>query len=381
MKRERDALMSKALPVLRHRCAELGMSINFVDLRWGITSEQVESGQTLRSCLLEIDRCRPYFVALLGDRYGWAQHADMPRDAVLARTLALAAADVGFEWLTSLADRSMTELEIEHAVLRRASPSSSSRSSSTIATTPHACVLLRTTTTTSTHHSSSTSTHDADDSPLAQSKLDSLKQRLHNVAAERHDAPLALFEYRTADDVASLVVESLWTAIKADLPMALRARADAVRTRANTASSSSSTTVVPSSTESSTSDVLTVEREAQRAFGALRLRDAVINDAELAALDEFVDAGDDIDIDSSAGSGNHDNATTLRARVLLVTGVRGCGKSTLLVNWCERRWHEMSNSDEQHRTLLFVHHFGCTPAGRLEEINLFYLKYLICSLL
>jgi nephrocystin-3 len=75
MKRERESLVVKVLPALRQRCQDVNVFVNFVDLRWGITSEQSESGQVLRTCLTEIDRCRPYFVALLGERYGWAQHS------------------------------------------------------------------------------------------------------------------------------------------------------------------------------------------------------------------------------------------------------------------------------------------------------------------
>jgi hypothetical protein len=42
-----------------------------VDLRWGVTAEQTERGETLPLCLAEIDNCRPYIISLLGERYGW----------------------------------------------------------------------------------------------------------------------------------------------------------------------------------------------------------------------------------------------------------------------------------------------------------------------
>ena len=42
-----------------------------VDLRWGITDEQKSEGKVLPICLDEIQRCRPYFIGLLGERYGW----------------------------------------------------------------------------------------------------------------------------------------------------------------------------------------------------------------------------------------------------------------------------------------------------------------------
>jgi telomerase protein component 1 len=40
-----------------------------VDLRWGVTEEETQ--QALEICLGEIDNCRPFFIGLLGRRYGW----------------------------------------------------------------------------------------------------------------------------------------------------------------------------------------------------------------------------------------------------------------------------------------------------------------------
>lgn len=72
----------------------------------------------MRTCLREVHRCRPYFVAFLGERYGWAQHASSAPDTLLKRTFELAESEPGFEWLSTLRDRSMTELEIEYALFR-----------------------------------------------------------------------------------------------------------------------------------------------------------------------------------------------------------------------------------------------------------------------
>ena len=69
MQRERDELAKLVFPQLRKRCAERGVTWGEVDLRWGIPDEQ--KGEVLSTCLAEIDRCRPYFIGLLGERYGW----------------------------------------------------------------------------------------------------------------------------------------------------------------------------------------------------------------------------------------------------------------------------------------------------------------------
>ena len=42
-------------------------------------------GETILSCLREVDRSRPYFVCLLGERYGWHQDID-GKDSSLTKT-------------------------------------------------------------------------------------------------------------------------------------------------------------------------------------------------------------------------------------------------------------------------------------------------------
>ena len=56
-------------------------------------------------CLAEIDRSRPYFIGLLGQRYGWVPE-ELPDG--LAEQL---------PWLAGLAGTSVTEMEILHGVL------------------------------------------------------------------------------------------------------------------------------------------------------------------------------------------------------------------------------------------------------------------------
>jgi hypothetical protein len=72
---ERDELVKRIFPELRRRCKSRFVELLEVDLRWGITEEQSKSGETLRICLQEIDRCRPsapvFFIGMLGERYGW----------------------------------------------------------------------------------------------------------------------------------------------------------------------------------------------------------------------------------------------------------------------------------------------------------------------
>src|SRR5690606_25447890 len=105
MQLERDELVKRGFPRVRKLCARRGVSWSEVDLRWGVTDEQKAEGAVLPICLAEIDRTRPYFIGLLGQRYGWVPD-EIPSQ--LAEQLG---------WLTDDASRSVTELEIVHGVL------------------------------------------------------------------------------------------------------------------------------------------------------------------------------------------------------------------------------------------------------------------------
>jgi tetratricopeptide (TPR) repeat protein len=105
MQAEREVLVKEVFPAVRARCARRGVLFAEVDLRWGVTDEQSADGAVLPICLAEIDRCRPYFIGLLGQRYGWIPDTV---DADLVRRIG---------WLSGAHGRSVTEMEIIHGVL------------------------------------------------------------------------------------------------------------------------------------------------------------------------------------------------------------------------------------------------------------------------
>jgi hypothetical protein len=109
MHAEREELVKRVFPQLRKRCEERGVAWSEVDLRWGITEEQKAEGKVLPICLAEIRNCRPYFLGILGERYGWVP--DSIRPDLLEQE----------PWLSEHLDRSVTELEIIHGVLRERS--------------------------------------------------------------------------------------------------------------------------------------------------------------------------------------------------------------------------------------------------------------------
>lgn len=46
------------------------------DLRWGITSEDALSGKTVELCLEGIKKSKPFFIGIIGERYGWIPTLD-----------------------------------------------------------------------------------------------------------------------------------------------------------------------------------------------------------------------------------------------------------------------------------------------------------------
>jgi tetratricopeptide (TPR) repeat protein len=102
---ERDYLATHVFPDLRDRCRKRQVEFVAVDLRWGITEEQSQRGEVLPICLREIENCRPYFIGLLGDRYGWIP------DSIHPELISMQG------WLEEHKEKSVTELEILHGVL------------------------------------------------------------------------------------------------------------------------------------------------------------------------------------------------------------------------------------------------------------------------
>ncbi len=105
MQAEREELIKRIFPQLRKLCETRGATWSEVDLRWGITDEQRAEGQVLPICLEEVRRCRPYFIGLLGNRYGFV--LDDLDPAILGKE----------PWLANYRGRSVTEVEIVCGVL------------------------------------------------------------------------------------------------------------------------------------------------------------------------------------------------------------------------------------------------------------------------
>ena len=105
MDKERSYFNEVLVPKLNRICAERGVSFFSVDLRWGITEEDQVDGKVLPICLSEIDKCRPYFIGILGNRYG----------SILETVPEKISSTI--PWLVGKEGHSITELEMLYAVL------------------------------------------------------------------------------------------------------------------------------------------------------------------------------------------------------------------------------------------------------------------------
>ena len=112
MMEERDYLMKNVFPEIRKTCKDYGIDFTEIDLRWGVTNEEAEQGKVIEICLNEIDKSRPYFIGILGERYGWIP--DEKERSKIEKTLE------NFYWLHRDFDEklSITEMEIQYGVLR-----------------------------------------------------------------------------------------------------------------------------------------------------------------------------------------------------------------------------------------------------------------------
>eukprot|EP00741_Cyanophora_paradoxa_P005375 tig00000880_g5213.t1 len=102
---ERDQITRIVFPGLQDRCNSIRVTVVEVDLRWGVTAHEADNNEVVEICLREIDRARPFFVGLIGDRYGWIP--DSFSD------------DPFLEWIRKYpARRSVTELEMHYGAMR-----------------------------------------------------------------------------------------------------------------------------------------------------------------------------------------------------------------------------------------------------------------------
>ncbi len=109
---EREHLMKQVFPELRSICRARGGDLTEIDLRWGITEQQARSGAIVQACLEEISRHQPWFIGIIGDRYGWIPARRDVADPRLHER---------YPWLRTAVDerRSLIEMEVMEGALNR----------------------------------------------------------------------------------------------------------------------------------------------------------------------------------------------------------------------------------------------------------------------
>ena len=108
MHAERDYLVEYVFPELREWCEKRRLYLNDIDLRWGVSTADSDSHNTIRVCLNRIDECRPFFLCFLGQRRG----------TVFGKEYISEESFEEYPELKEMGDiYSATELEIEHALL------------------------------------------------------------------------------------------------------------------------------------------------------------------------------------------------------------------------------------------------------------------------
>lgn len=111
MDAERSALV-KLFHKLKLEANRRNVTLSLLDLRWGVTEEESRTGKVLSVCLNEIENSHPFFIGLLGSRYGSA-----PKVTELEKNPDL---KERYPWIVEDIKQglSITEMEMQYGVLR-----------------------------------------------------------------------------------------------------------------------------------------------------------------------------------------------------------------------------------------------------------------------
>lgn len=113
MNDERDFLNNYIFPQIADYCSQRFIEFIPIDLRWGITEEDSRNGLIINACLEQIDEAMPFFIGILGSRYGW-----IPSERDLSEEL------IGISnnrWIYDKikSSSSITEIEIDYALSQK----------------------------------------------------------------------------------------------------------------------------------------------------------------------------------------------------------------------------------------------------------------------
>jgi tetratricopeptide (TPR) repeat protein len=111
MQAERDFLKSAIFSKIEEELRGRRIKLDVVDLRWGVDTTSIKQedkreATVLKVCLEEIQQCKPFFIGLLGDRYGWVPNEERMKKIIDEN-----------DFRIEPKGKSVTALEIEFGVL------------------------------------------------------------------------------------------------------------------------------------------------------------------------------------------------------------------------------------------------------------------------
>ena len=112
MQVERDAIINRIIPYLKREFHIRGEDVLATDLRWGVCTdgdEEAAKKTIISVCINTIEECIPYFIILLGDRYGSVPDSKSVQALSEGRYAA-------FSKKVNLNECSITEMEIKYAL-------------------------------------------------------------------------------------------------------------------------------------------------------------------------------------------------------------------------------------------------------------------------
>lgn len=113
MQKEREYLLRHIFPKLRNNASKHDVTLTEIDLRWGITEDESKNGKVVELCLNEIDNCIPFFIGIIGHRYGWIPEITNISDSANMKDR--------YNWVYEDIESklSVTEMEMQYGVIRR----------------------------------------------------------------------------------------------------------------------------------------------------------------------------------------------------------------------------------------------------------------------
>lgn len=328
MQEERDYLVKNTFPAIKRQCKRRNVDFSVVDLRWGVTEEEAHTGKVIEICIDEIQHTRPFFIGLLGGRYGWVpEESDLQVNRRLANR---------FPWVKRCMrdGMSMTEMEIQYGVLNNPDPT-------------HAHFFLRR------EHKVPSKFREVPGS-AASEKLARLKQAIRDCAAEGR---CQVTDYSTAKQLGKAVYQQLMLMLdqlyplQASDPVALMCETQLalLHQLQKTYENRETMNELEETLQEAMIDLTTGTRRRKRALAQGVIKPDDIDSEEMVAETE-----------EKVVEEEEEEHVGERHWCVLVSGGKGTGKSALAANW---------RKDDPYVVRTFLNNDTYTAADALAHLH------------